>query len=147
MKSKTIFFFLFTMFVVYLSAQKGNDPKVQANNRNSTRSNTDKCCPTKITLYNHQGQEQILPISYTGAASKITAILYDAPNVENSVPNVMSFSEDGKTLTIKLSKKCPPICRDEYILAFVSGGKRTEYRLYNLQSWPPKVAQMQASQK
>ena len=136
------------MIALRLSAQKGSDPTVQADNRNSSRGNGDKArYLTNIQLYNHQGQQQILPISYTGAASKITAILYDAPNVENSVPNVMSFSEDGKTLTIKLSKKCPPICRDEHILAFVSGGKRTEYRLYNLQSWPPMVTQMQASQK
>jgi hypothetical protein len=148
MKSKTIFFFLFAMIALRLSAQKGSDPTVQKNNRNSVRANKDKDrLITNIILYNPQGQQQILPISYTGAESKITAILYDALNVENSVPNVMSFSEDGKTLTINLSKKCPPICRDEHILEFVSGGKRTEFRLYNLQSWPPMVAQLQASQK
>jgi hypothetical protein len=83
MKSKTIFFFLFAMIALRLSAQKGSDPTVQKNNRNSVRANKDKDrLITNIILYNPQGQQQILPISYTGAESKITAILYDALNVE-----------------------------------------------------------------
>ena len=137
------------MIVADIQAQKGGTNTVQAENRNSTRSNTDKCCPMTLTAINGNGPTQNISINMFAGQNMtgpVTAILYDKHGKENEVENAITFSSDGKKLNFNLSKFCHPDCPPEWKIAFISGGKKEEYWIQNCNSWPPTAKKVVAKQ-
>ena len=142
------FLCLFLMISGFLAAQKGG-ATTQAENRNSGRSNSDKCCVPVITVSNGNGQTQDLSISMFAGQNMngpVTAILYDKDGKENQVENAIAFSADGKKLHFNLAKFCHPDCPPQWKIAFVSSGKREEFIIQNCNSWPPTVKKVAGKQ-
>jgi hypothetical protein len=139
---------LLLMTVSYAYTQKGG-ATTQAESRNSTRSNTDKCCPMTLTAINGNGQTHDININiFSGQnmTGPVTAILYDKQGKENQVENAIAFSSDGKKLNFNLSKFCHPDCPPDWKIAFISGGKREEFIIQNCNSWPPTAKKVAGKQ-
>ena len=146
---KVIHISLFLVLSLPILCQKGGTPTVQAENRKSTRSNSDKCCPMTLTAINGNGQTQNISINMFAGQNMtgpVTAILYDKQGKENEVENAITFSPDGKKLNFNLSKFCHPACPPEWKIAFISGGKREEFLIQNCNSWPPTAKKVAAKQ-
>ena len=143
MRSKFFFFLLFITITSGVMAQKGSDPTVQVESRNSTRSNTDKCCQITAFVISNGSSNTNLGIFDLFDPSAASGYVYVDMLVDGkaiAARDYVSFSPDDTKLTILMSKLCPPKCPKKLTLTFTKGTKTVSYNINNPLTSKPSVA-------
>jgi hypothetical protein len=142
MKFIHIFLFLILSFPIF--SQKGG-ATTQAENRNSGRSNSDRCnpCPpisfiiTQGTSNTDLGVFDLFDQSTPSGYVYVDMLADDKAVVTR---DFVSFSSDDTKLTILMSKLCPPKCPKKLTLTFTKGNKTVSYNINNPMTSKPSVA-------
>jgi hypothetical protein len=139
---KLIQLFIFIILSIPAYSQKGG-ATTQAENRNSTRSNSDKCCPGTNIIISNQTNENDLGALTLFDPSDVGGYMYVdmlADGKAVATRDFVSFSPDDTKLTILMSKLCPPKCPKVITLTFTKGTKTITYNINNPLTSKPSVA-------
>ncbi len=114
-------------------------------NRNSGRSNTDKCCPDLFYVDKGDGTTKKYKLNLfenEKVKGPIEVFAYNSKGKALDLSNAIKFSKDDRNLTVDISKYCPPYCDEgDIVLEFrVSGGKKNYIKVSKLNSWPPDIS-------
>ena len=139
---KFIQLFLFLLITVSAFAQK-RGATTQAENRNSGRSNGDKCCQG-IVLFISQGASNtdlgVFDLFDQSTPSGYVYVDMLADDKVVTTKDYVSFSADDTKLNILMSKLCPPKCPKKLTLTFTKGNKTVSYNINNPMTSKPSVA-------